>query len=452
MGPNSALMGLGDDYLNHWYFVYNLTIKSTVIIPHYPQTSQQATIVDGVKMKKTIVLLGALDTKGKEYKFVRDLILARGLQVIVVDFGVLGGPFFEPHITQDEVARAGGSSISELREKGDKTFAMRTMSDGLVAVVKDLFEEGKLDGVLGMAGSGGTSLATAAMRTLPVGVPKLVVSTMAAGDVSPYVGTTDITMMPSVVDVQGINSFSRKIYSNAAGAIIGMVEQESPVAEAEEKPIIAASMFGNTTQHVAHAQELLEEKGYEVLVFHAVGTGGKTLESLVEAGYATGVLDTTTTELADEVCGGVLSAGPDRLFAAARNGVPTVLIPGCVDMANFGGIGTVPEKFKGRNLFEWNPDVTLMRTNVEENIKIGEWMAKAANESTGPIAILVPLKGVSQVDSPGGMFWDPEADRACFDAIKNNLKEDITYIEMDHNINDPEFSAKGVELLLGLLQ
>lgn len=399
---------------------------------------------------KTIVLVGALDTKGIEFSFVRDLIQARGLATVVVDFGILGDPPFKADVSADEVARAGGGSLDELRASQDKTRAMRLMSEGLEKVVLKLHQEGRLDGVLGMAGSGGTAIATAAMRALPVGVPKLMVSTVASADVSPYVGTTDITMMPSVVDVAGLNVISRRIYANAAGAIAGMVEQETP-AVVEERPLISASMFGNTTQAVDHARELLEAQGYEVLVFHATGAGGRTMEGLIEAGFIAGNLDLTTTELADEVCGGVLSAGPDRLLAAARKGIPTVLVPGCVDMANFWGIDTVPEKYRSRNLYEWNPNVTLMRTNAAENKLIGGMIARAANQSVGPVAVLAPLKGVSQLDSPGGAFWEPEANQACFEAIKSNLNPAIPYIEMDNNINDPEFSARAVELLLGML-
>jgi uncharacterized protein (UPF0261 family) len=402
-------------------------------------------------MPKPVVLVGALDTKGQEYAFARDLIEARGLETIVVDFGVLGEPPFEPDITNDEVARAGGSSIAELREKEDKTFAMRTMSEGLAKVVGDLYEQGRLGGVLGMAGSGGTSIATAAMRILPVGVPKVMVSTVGGGDVSAYVGTKDITMMPSVVDVAGLNSISRQIYANAAGAIAGMVDQKHPAIE-EERPLVTASMFGNTTPAVNHARELMEDKGYEVLIFHATGTGGKTMEALIDAGFITANFDLTTTELADEVCNGELSAGPDRLKAAARAGIPTILVPGCVDMANFWALDTVPAEYKDRNLYEWNPNVTLMRTNVEENRQIGQMIAEAANESTGPVAVLIPLKGVSQLDSPGGAFWDPEADAACFDTIKQNLKPGIPLIEMDANVNDPEFAEKCVDTLLGLIE
>jgi uncharacterized protein (UPF0261 family) len=328
---------------------------------------------------------------------------------------------------------------------------MRTMSAGLEKVVADLHAAGRLGGILGMGGGGGTSIATAAMRSLPTGVPKLMVSTLASGDIAPFVGSRDITMMPSVVDVAGLNSISRRIYTNAAAAMVGMVRQETPKAT-EEKPLITASMFGNTTPCVNHAREILESKNYEVLVFHATGTGGRTLEELIADGYITANLDLTTTELADEVCGGVLSAGPDRLMAAARSGVPTVLAPGCVDMANFGARAAMPQEYQSRLLYEWNPNITLMRTNVDENRAIGEMIARAANASTGPVAILIPLRGVSQLDSPGGAFWDPEADRACFKAIKENLNPHIPFIEMDYNINDPAFAEKAVDLLLEMLQ
>lgn len=368
-------------------------------------------------MGKPVVLVGTLDTKGAEFQFVRDLVQKQGLETILVDFGVLGEPAFEADISNDDVARAGGSSISELREKQDKTLAMRTMTDGLSHVVADLHAQGRLGGILGMGGGGGTSIATAAMRLLPTGVPKVMVSTVAAGDVAQYVGTKDITMMPSVVDVAGLNSISRQIYANAAGAIAGMVKREF-VEVKNEKPLITASMFGNTTECVTRARQKLEERDYEVLVFHATGTGGRTMEALIEDGFITANLDITTTELADEVCGGVLSAGPERMMASARAGIPTVLVPGCVDMANFWGRDTVPEKYQKRNLYEWNPNITLLRTNVDENKQMGEMIARAANLSKGSVTILIPLKGVSQLDSPGEAFWNPEAHSACFQTIK----------------------------------
>jgi uncharacterized protein (UPF0261 family) len=325
------------------------------------------------------------------------------------------------------------------------------MGAGLTTVVRRLHEQGRLDGILGMGGSSGTSIATAAMRALPVGVPKLMVSTMGGGDVSAFAGTKDVTFMPSIVDVAGFNRISRRIYANAAGAIAGMILTEAP-AEAEEKPTIVASMFGNTTTAVDHAREILEGKGYEVLVFHATGTGGRTMESLIEDGLIDASLDITTTELADEVCGGVLSAGPERCLAASRAGIPAVLVPGCVDMANFGAPETVPAKYAGRTLYKWNPNVTLLRTNVEENRRIGEMLGAAANAATGPVAILLPLGGVSMLDSKGHEFWDPEVDRACYDAIKATVKPDISVIELDNNINDPAFAERAVEELLGMLE
>ena len=402
-------------------------------------------------MPKTVVIVGALDTKGQEFAFVRDLIEKQGLATLVVDFGVLGEPAFAPDIPREQVSQAGGGDLAYLRSGDHKDEAMKVMASGLAEVVRGLYKDKKLDGILGMGGSGGTSIATTAMRTLPVGVPKVMVSTMGGGDVSAYTGTRDITFMPSIVDVAGINSISRAIYTNAAGAIAGMVKMEAPQA-ADEKALITASMFGNTTKSVDHARGILEENGYEVLVFHATGTGGKTMESLISDGYIKGSLDITTTELADEVCGGVFSAGPERCMAASRAGIPAVIVPGCVDMANFGGLDTVPEKFKGRNLYEWNPNVTLLRTNIVENKRMGEMIAAAANAASAPVVILIPLKGVSMLDSPGGRFWDPQADQACFEAIKANLKPGIPVIEMDNNINDPEFSGKVAETLLDLLK
>lgn len=401
-------------------------------------------------MTKTVVIVGALDTKGKEFALVKQLIEERGLQTLVVDFGVLGEPAFEPQIGREEVAAAGGGNLAALRSGDQKDQAMQTMATGLAAVVRRLYNEGRLDGILGMGGTGGTSIATTAMRTLPVGVPKVMVSTVGGGDVSAYAGTKDIAFIPSIVDVAGINRISRAIYANAAGAIAGMVATAAPAAT-EERPLIAASMFGNTTAAVDRARAVVEAKGYEVLVFHATGTGGKTMESLIDDGYIVGSLDMTTTELADYVCDGVFNAGPDRCMAAARAGIPTVLVPGCIDMANFGGIDTVPERYRGRNLYQWNPNVTLMRTDIEENRQIGAMIAAAANASTAPVTVLLPLKGVSMLDSEGGRFWDPEADRACYDAIKAALRPGIPVIERDENINDPAFADAVAETLLGML-
>jgi len=395
--------------------------------------------------------VGALDTKGEEFAYVQALLKKKRVKTIVVDFGVLDEPAFKPDISRRTVAAAGGGDLERFRLGEHKDEAMKVMADGLAHVVRQLHDAGKLDGILGMGGSGGTSIATSAMRTLPVGLPKLMVSTVGGGDVSAYTGNKDITFMPSIVDVAGFNRISRAIYTNAAGALAGMVSMTVP-EEVTDKPLIAASMFGNTTKSVDHARGILEQHGYEVLVFHATGTGGRTMESLIADGLIAGSLDITTTELADEVCGGVFSAGPKRCLAASQAGIPAVLVPGCVDMANFGGIDTVPEKYKRRNLYQWNPNVTLLRTNVEENVKMGQMIAAAANAATAPVAIVLPLKGVSQLDSPGGNFWDPEADRACYNAIKQNLKLGIPVIELEYNINDPEFSGKVAETLLEMLK
>jgi uncharacterized protein (UPF0261 family) len=402
-------------------------------------------------MTKTVVLVGALDTKGQEFRFVRDAVVARGLDVLVVDFGVLGPPAFAPDIGREEVVASVGGDLARLRTGEHKDDAMKTMARGLAVVVRRLYAEGRLDGIVGMGGSGGTSIATTAMRVLPVGVPKLMVSTVGGGDVGPYAGTKDITFMPSIVDVAGFNSISRRIYANAAGAIAGMVAAGVPPA-GDAKPLIAASMFGNTTAAVDHARAVLEAKGYEVLVFHATGTGGRTMEDLVRDRYFAGVLDMTTTELADELCGGVMSAGPRRGQAAPETGVPVVLVPGCVDMANFDAMETVPARYRSRNLYEWNPNVTLLRTNPDENAEIGRWIAEAANIAAGQVAVLLPLKGVSQLDSPGGAFWGPEADRACFDAIRSHLKPSVELRELDLNINDPVFAETAANTLARLIE
>jgi len=401
-------------------------------------------------MGKTLVITGSLDTKGREFTFLKELIEKEGLDTLVVDFGVMGEPVLTPDITRQEVANAGGGDLATLASGEHKDEAMRVMAAGLAVVVRRLFDEGRLDGIIGMGGGGATSISTTAMRALPVGVPKLMVSTLGGGDVSAYVGTRDITFMPSIVDVAGFNRISRAIYANAAGAIAGMVKMETAKGD-EGKPLVTASMFGNTTLAVDRARGVLEARGYEVLVFHATGTGGKTMEGLIADGYITASLDITTTELADEVCGGVLSAGPERCLAASRAGIPAVLVPGCVDMANFRAMDTVPDKYKSRKLYQWNPNITLLRTNAEENKRIGEMIAAAANAATAPVVILIPLRGVSQLDSPGGAFWDPQADRACFEAIKKDLRPGIPVIEMDNNINDPEFADKAVETLLGML-
>jgi uncharacterized protein (UPF0261 family) len=288
------------------------------------------------------------------------------------------------------------------------------------------------------------------MRALPLGVPKVLVSTVAAGDTRPYVGTKDLTMMYSVVDIAGVNRISARVLANAAGAVIGMVETSAPAVQ--ERPIIAASMFGNTTPCVDRARAALEAAGFEVLVFHATGAGGMTMESLIADGYVDAVLDVTTTEWADELCGGVFSAGPTRLEAAARAGIPQVVAPGCLDMVNFWAPDTVPPQYSARKLFRWNPNVTLMRTNIDENRELGRILAGKINQSTGPVTVLLPLKGLSQLDSEGKEFWWPEADAALFETLREGLRPEIPVVTLDANINDPQFADRAAQELLAMIQ
>ena len=310
---------------------------------------------------KTVVIVGALDTKGREFAFVKDLVERQGLATLVVDFGILGEPTIAADVGREEVARAGGGDLDHLRRNKLREQAMPIMAAGLAVVVRRLYDEGRLDAILGMGGGGGTSIATAGMRALPFGVPKVMVSSVAAGDMRAVVGPKDIIMMPSIVDVAGINRISARVYANAAGAIAGMLGVETPVS-GQDRPLITASMFGNTTPCVDRARGVLTDHGYEVLVFHATGIGGQTMEGMIADGYIAACLDITTTELADEVCGGRATAGPQRGMAASRAGIPAVIAPGCVDMANFGARDAVPGRYRQRNLFQWTPTGTLLRT------------------------------------------------------------------------------------------
>ena len=398
---------------------------------------------------KTVVIPGALDTKGTDYDFLVQSVRSYGCNVLTIDFGVLADPLFLPEVTNVEVARAGGVELSALRQSKDKTLAMRVMADGLSRILSGLHADGRLHGVCGMGGSSGTTILSAAVRILPIGIPKLLVSTVASGDVASYIGTADVMMMHSVVDVAGLNRISREIYTNAAAAIAGMVQAVRPTCSGE-RPLVAASMFGNTTACIDRARASLDDAGWEVLVFHATGTGGRTMQRLAAEGLLAGLLDLTTTELADEVCGGVFTAGPERVQIGASSGIPVVLAPGCVDMCNFGSRDSVPGKYSSRLLYEWNASVTLMRTTVEENRRIGELIAETSNRCAGPAVVLLPLRGVSMLDSQGGPFWDPEADQACFEAIRSGLKRGIPAIEVDCNINDPIFADRATQAFLEL--
>ncbi|MFY9988030.1 MAG: Tm-1-like ATP-binding domain-containing protein [Chthoniobacterales bacterium] len=404
-------------------------------------------------MSKTICVIGAFDTKGEDHAFLRQEILRLGCQVMTINIGVLGTTtLFPVDFEAKDVLKAGGIDLGGISAQGDKGAAMKTFDQAAPRLVRELYDQGKFDGIIGMGGSGGSSIIASAMRSIPIGLPKVLVSTVASGDVSFYVRGKDITMIPSIVDVAGLNRISRLIYARAAGAICGMVQNEPPQSP-EDRPIITASMFGNTTDCVNACGKALNDRGFEVLVFHATGAGGRAMETLVADDLVEGVLDITTTEWADELCQGVFSAGPERLDAPGQRGIPHLIVPGCVDMANYGAPSTVPERFRQakRLFYEWNPSVTLMRTNADENRQMGEIFAKKANAATGPVAFLIPLRGVSMLDGDGQPFCDREADRAIFDAIEANVKPGIPIVEVDLNINDPAFAAKAVEMMLQLM-
>ena len=387
----------------------------------------------------TVVLLGTLDTKGEEYEFLRRRVLEEGVDALLVDTGVLGSPLAEPDISRQQVAEAAGADLQELATSEDRGAAVEAMARGVSEIVKDLHAQGRLDAVLALGGSGGTAIAAQAMRELPVGVPKLIVSTMASGDTRPYVGAVDVTLMYSVVDISGLNPISERILGNAAAAAAGMAKAQGPDSDAE-KPLVGATMFGVTTPCVTEARKRLEELGYEVLVFHATGTGGQSMEALMRSGFITASLDATTTELADELVGGVLSAGPDRLEAAGALGIPQVVSLGALDMVNFGPFESVPAEFRDRLLYKHNPTVTLMRTTPEECAALGRTIARKLNEARGPLTVFVPLKGVSLIATEGQVFHDPAADEALFGTLRENLDPEVDLRELDLDVNDPEFA------------
>lgn len=399
----------------------------------------------------TIAVLGTFDTKGEEHRYVASLIEGRGHRALLVDAGTLGPSTVKADVPREAVAEAGGGSLADVAARKDRGEAVALMTRGAPVVLACLQREGRIDGVLSLGGGGGTAIGTAAMRALPVGFPKLMVSTLASGNTAPYVGVKDIVMMPSVVDVAGLNRLSRKLLAQAAGAICGMVEARVP-ADAADRPVIVASQFGNTTPCVSHARGLLEAAGYEVMIFAATGIGGRTLESLVESGIVSGVLDITTTEWADELAGGVLGAGPTRLEAAARGGVPAILTPGCLDMVNFGEPASVPARYQGRRFYQHNAQVTLMRTDPGECAELGRILAAKANLSTGPVTVLLPLGGISVISAPGQPFYWPEADAALFGEWKRNLRPGIRVVEYPGNINDPAFAELCVRELLANIQ
>jgi uncharacterized protein (UPF0261 family) len=399
-----------------------------------------------------VVLVGTLDTKGREFEYVRQLLTSLKRQTILIDAGSLGSPEIAADIGREAVFEAAGTTLRAVASAGDRGQAVEAAARGASRIVVELWKKGEVDGVLALGGSAGTTIGTAAMRALPFGIPKLMVSTLASGQVRNFVGVRDILMMHSVVDISGLNRISRTVLANAAHALAGMALNKVPTQPTADKPLITATMFGVTTPCVSAAQKILEANDYEVLVFHATGTGGMTMESFLADGLIAGSLDITTTELADELVGGILSAGPNRLTAAALRRVPQVISVGALDMVNFGPPETVPAKFKDRRFHHHNANVTLMRTTPEENDRLGKEIAQKASASRGPTAVLVPLKGVSAIDKDGQPFWWPEADKALFQSIRNWVSPDVKLMELDLHVNDPEFARAAAETLLKMLE
>ncbi|MBW3541798.1 MAG: Tm-1-like ATP-binding domain-containing protein [Planctomycetes bacterium] len=406
-----------------------------------------------------VYLFATLDTKGVEAGFVRDCLHEAGVETRVVNTGGFGEPAIAADVDADIVFRAGGTSLAAVRERKDRGEAVTAAARGAAEFIRQEHAAGRVAGVLGLGGSAGTTIATAAMRALPLGVPKVMVSTLASGQVRPYVGDKDVFMLNAVVDISGINRISRLVLGQAAAAMAGLVKYSATAtsapgkgAEAKgDRPLIAATMFGVTTPCVERARAVLEDAGYEVLVFHATGTGGQAMESLIADGLIVGVLDITTTELADELVGGVLSAGPERLTAAGKKGVPQVISVGATDMVNFGPPETVPETFRGRTFYHHNPTVTLMRTTTEENRRLGEEIARKAAAATGPTVLVLPLKGVSAIDREGQPFDAPEAREALFEAVRQH-RANVELIELDAHINDAAFAEAAAQRLIEMLR
>jgi uncharacterized protein (UPF0261 family) len=401
-------------------------------------------------MAPSVLIVATLDTKGVEAHFVRTKLAACGVSTTLVDAGTLNPPHTPPDVGREVVLARAGTSMDELRASGDRATAVRAAATGVKAVALELHARGELLGVLGLGGSAGTTIATEAMRALPIGIPKLMVSTLASGQTRGFVGDKDILMLNSVVDVLGLNRISRRVLANAAHAMAGMVLRQVRLTDDADAPLVAATMFGVTTLCVERAKRELEEHGVEVLVFHATGTGGQAMETLIQEGLVSGVLDITTTELADELVGGVLSAGPTRLTAAARAGIPQVVSSGALDMVNFHGLTSVPEPYRTRRLHVHNAHVTLMRTTIEENRRLGAELGTKVAAAQGPAEILLPRLGVSALDREGAAFNDPEARRELHSAIRAHAGQ-VPVRELELHINDEAFALEAARTLLRLM-
>jgi uncharacterized protein (UPF0261 family) len=399
---------------------------------------------------KTIVLIGTLDTKGAEVKYVRDRIEDRGHKTLVVDTGVLGRPSFKPDISREAVARAAGEDLSDLVSRRDTSTAVRTMMVGTKEVVRQMYADGQLDGVISLGGGKGTAIATAAMRELPLGVPKVAVCTSASGDTRRYMGSKDIIMFPSITDIVGLNRVNRLMLDNAVGAIVGMVETavEEP---SQDKPVASVTALGITTPAAMKCKDRLEAQGYEVMVFHTTGVGGQAMEELIAEGLISGVMDLTTTELMSDLLGSTFVSGPDRLETAGRRGIPQLVGPGGLDMVAYAGRGAVPDEYRDRLLYDHTPALTVMRTSAEENARAARVLAEKVNRATGPVTIAIPTEGFSAYDQEGELFWDPEADAVFVETVRQEVREPVQVVLVDAHINDDHFADRAAELFLEMM-
>jgi len=402
-------------------------------------------------VKKTIVLLGRLDSKGREYAYVKDRMLRGGFNVIVVDAGTRGAPQFEPEISREEVTRAAGVEIQDVVDPTDENKEIQVMMEGASKIAQRLRDSGRLDGIMCLGGSRGTAIGTAAMRALPFGIPKVMVSTIASGDMRPYIGIKDITLVHSVTDIVGLNRMTKRLLSYAAGAVMGAVAAD-PGLEVSDKPLIAMSSMGGINRAVFSAQKILEDKGFEVVAFHTVGTGGQALEDAVEQGLIDGVLDLVTHEVMDHLYGGYCDAGPARLEAAGKKGIPQVIAPGCLDFIAFSPPEKMPEELRKRKIYRHTPEVAIVRANKDEMASVGKTIAEKLNRALGPTVVVVPNQGFSPANRRGKALYDPEADRAFVEVLKQSLKPSIRIVEVDAHINDELFAKQAVDLLCELMQ
>lgn len=398
-----------------------------------------------------VAMVGCFDTKAEVFHYLYQSLIKQGCSVIAINTGIYGSTeLFPVDYENSWLLESIGESLDEVIAKGDRNVAVSFMSSAARQLLGRLSSEGKVSGVIGMGGGGGTYIVLNSMQDVAFGIPKICISTLAAKDVTHLAGIKDIMLIPSIVDVSGLNRIISVVIEQGAVAMAAM--SKIRINQENEKKRIAISMFGNTTACVDTCTSMLKAKGYEVYAFHANGSGGKTMEEMIRGGYFDGVLDVTTTELADDLCGGICSAGGNRLTAASAMGIPQIVVPGCLDMVNFGSIASVPAQYAERNLYQWSPDVTLMRTNAEENRILGQNLARKVSASAAPAVIIIPEKGLSQIDREGSPFYDAAANENLFESIEHSVGEDLVVLREEMHINDPAFATLLVDTMVSMLE